>query len=156
MDPSVHRAIYNQRGICLAYIEFHNTHEVVVGWQIVETPEDAAVFAGLVAGSGRIGSGSTNVYGGVVGAVSYFAHSPCRGERVIDVSGDGEHNTGGEPPLLDEDIRVNALPILTDEPFLAEWYKQHIAKTGFVMPVESFDDFPYALKRKLAQEIAGK
>lgn len=154
--PSVHRAIYNQRGICIAYIEFDNTQKVVVDWEIVETPEDANRFAALVADAGRSGSGSTNVYGAIVGAVSHFASSPCAGDRVLDVSGDGAHNTGGEKPdhRALGDVRINGLPIANEERDLPEWYQQNVVKDGFLLPITSFDDFPHAIRQKLAQEIA--
>lgn len=154
-DKAVQQSIYNQRGICLAYVEFHSSHHIVVPWMRIETADDARIFATLVAAAGRHGSGSTNVYGAVMGAMAYFADSPCLGDRVIDVSGDGKHNTSGEIPSLEmPGLRINALPILSDEPDLAEWYEKNIVMDGFLMPVERFEDFPRALRQKMAREIA--
>jgi Ca-activated chloride channel homolog len=155
-EQSVHRAIYNQRGICIAYMEFSDGNAVVVPWQLVETPADAIGFAALVASSSRSSRGSTNVFGGIAGALAYLADSPCRGEHVIDVSGDGENNVGGEMPQVPGNVRINALPILGEEPNLDDWYRNTVVRDGFVLVAEGFDDFARALRQKLAQEIAGR
>lgn len=154
MDPAVQRAIWNQRGICVSYMEFHTTHHIVVPWTIVETADEIVMFAERIAEATRVGSGSTNVFGAIMGGLAYFGSSPCGGDRVIDISGDGKHNTGGDPPNPEGELRINALPIMSDEPDLAEWYQHNVVRNGFMMPVDSFEDFPSAIRRKLAMEIA--
>lgn len=154
-DPSIYRAIWNQGGACLAYIEFSDNPKIVVPWTPITSPGDALHFAALVKAAPRSSFGSTNVFGGITGALSYFPASPCGGERVLDVSGDGAQNLGGTPPPPLSDVRINGLPIANEEPELPEWYQANVVRNGFLLPVTSFEDFPHAIRQKLAREISG-
>lgn len=81
---------------------------------------------------------------------------------MIDISGDGIANFG-LPPAVARDrvvaggIVVNGLAILTDEPWLAEYYRTNVigGPSAFVAVARTFDDFADAILRKLMQEIAG-
>jgi hypothetical protein len=81
---------------------------------------------------------------------------------VIDISGDGMANFG-VPPAAARDriaaagITINGLAILTDEPWLAEYYRTNVVggPSAFVAGARTFDDFAGAILRKLIQEVAG-
>jgi hypothetical protein len=98
----------------------------------------------------------------LLAAAAAFDHLPePAGRRVIDISGDGMANFG-LPPAAARDriaaagITINGLAILTDEPWLAEYYRTNVigGPSAFVAVARTFDDFAGAMLRKLTQEIA--
>jgi hypothetical protein len=160
-DRAVHQAIWNQRGICLAYVEWSDQAKTVVDWRHVVDVADAQAFAEEIAKARRASMGSTHMGNAIMHAVAMFATSPCSADRrVIDVSGDGPSNGGS--PLPDAiaaaraaDITINALPILgADEPGLEAWYAASVVSDGFLLVAESFEDFRRAMRQKMALEIA--
>jgi hypothetical protein len=82
--------------------------------------------------------------------------------QVIDVSGDGMANFGSSPAairdqLVARGITINGLAILTEEPWLADYYRQNVVggTTGFCLVAENMDSFAEAMLRKLVQEVSG-
>ena len=81
---------------------------------------------------------------------------------MIDISGDGMANFG-LPPAAARDrivaggIAINGLAILTEEPWLADYYRTNVigGPSAFVVAARTFDDFAGAMLRKLVQEVAG-
>jgi hypothetical protein len=111
----------------------------------------------------RSSSGITAIGPALLAAAAAFDRlSQPGGRRVIDISGDGIANFG-LPPAVARDrvvaggIVVNGLAILTDEPWLAEYYRTNVigGPSAFVAVARTFDDFADAILRKLMQEIAG-
>lgn len=87
-------------------------------------------------------------------------------EMIVDVSGDGEENVGGNPLsvtqqrdlTLAEGITLNGLPIVTSNfPNLDDYYSTNvIGGTGsFVQVANGFADFESAISAKLVTEISG-
>jgi hypothetical protein len=80
---------------------------------------------------------------------------------VIDVSGDGMANFG-EPPvtvrdaLVKQGITINGLAILSEEPWLEDYYSRNVigGPAAFVVVAKGFDSFAEAMLRKLVQEVA--
>ncbi|MEM6729397.1 MAG: DUF1194 domain-containing protein [Pseudomonadota bacterium] len=94
-------------------------------------------------------------------------------KRTIDISGDGRHNTGGDPrqqrELLDSAaITVNGLIVGVDSPRggdirqleigeLSSYYNVFVihGPGAFVETALGFEDFERAMKRKLLRELEG-
>jgi hypothetical protein len=103
-----------------------------------------------------------------------FAESPHRGTRkVIDVSGDGVNNSGrmsvdARDEALAAGITINGLVIMNDrpnpgpgsfrmpQPPLDEYYRAQVigGPGAFVIAIEDFTSFAYAIVSKLIREIA--
>ncbi|MEM9437190.1 MAG: DUF1194 domain-containing protein [Pseudomonadota bacterium] len=92
-------------------------------------------------------------------------------KRTIDISGDGTHNTGGDPranrPVLDQNaVTVNGLVIGIDSPRggdirqleigeLSSYYNAFVihGPGAFVETALGFADFERAMRRKLLREL---
>lgn len=94
-------------------------------------------------------------------------------KRTLDLSGDGKHNTGGDPramrPAFERaGITVNGLVIGVDSPRggdireveigeLSSYYHAHVltGPDSFLEAALGFDDFERAMRRKLERELEG-
>jgi hypothetical protein len=152
-------------GIEVLVLEWSDPDKMVVtvGWTRIGDAPSAVGFAVAVHASRRSSSGVTAIGPALLAAAAAFDHLPEPAERrVIDISGDGMANFG-LPPGAARDriaavgITINGLAILTDEPWLAEYYRTNVigGPSAFVAVARTFDDFASALLRKLVDEIAG-
>ena len=90
---------------------------------------------------------------------------------MIDISGDGPNNQGGRVDVardeaLDRGIIINGLPIMV-EPWMGGlgfnisgldvYYRDCVigGPGAFMLPVEDWDDFAEAVRRKIVLELAG-
>lgn len=137
---------------------------VTVGWTRVANKASAAGFAAAVRATQRTSHGLTAIGSAMLAAAAAFDHMPePASQRVIDVSGDGMANFGAPPSkvrdqLVDKGITINGLAILTEEPWLEDYYRHNVigGPSGFVIVAENMDSFAEAMLRKLVQEIAGR
>jgi hypothetical protein len=81
--------------------------------------------------------------------------------RVIDVSGDGANNRGrpsseARDDAVREGVVINGLPILALEPYLDDYYRNHVigGAGSFVIVTKSYEDFAEAVLMKLIIEIS--
>jgi hypothetical protein len=136
---------------------------ITVGWTRVANRASAAAFAGAVRATERTSHGLTAIGAAMLAAAAALEHAPePAGHQVIDVSGDGMANFGPAPGLVRDQlvakgITINGLAILTEEPWLADYYKQNVigGPSGFCLVAENMDSFAEAILKKLVQEIAG-
>ncbi len=153
-------------GIEVLVLEWSDPDKMVVtvDWTRVGDAPSAVGLAVAVHASRRISSGVTAIGPALLAAAAAFDHLPEPAERrVIDISGDGMANFG-LPPAVARDriaaagITINGLAILTDEPWLAEYYRTNVigGPSAFVAVARTFDDFASAMLRKLKHEIAGE
>jgi hypothetical protein len=135
---------------------------VTVGWTPIANRGAAAAFAATVRATERTSHGLTAIGSAMLAAAAAFDHMPePAGRRVIDISGDGMANFG-EPPstvrdeLVGRGITINGLAILSEEPWLADYYSQNVVggPAAFVVVARGFDSFAEAMLRKLVQEVA--
>ncbi len=135
---------------------------VTVDWTPIADRGAALSFATSVRATERTSHGLTAIGSAMLAAAAAFDHMPePAGRRVIDVSGDGMANFG-EPPstvrdeLVGRGITINGLAILTEEPWLADYYEQNVVggPAAFVVVAKGFDSFAEAMLRKLVQEVA--
>jgi hypothetical protein len=166
-SPSVLQAIQSGAGQAIAVTMVQWTgpslHEQVLGWTLIHDAASAGAFADAIDATPRkLFRGGTSISGAIDYAMTLFPHSPYQGtRRVIDFSGDGANNSGRPAPdarddALAQGVGINALPILTLEPDLDEFYRDNVigGPGAFVIVVHSYDEFAAAILRKLVTEIA--
>ena len=136
--------------------------EVTVGWKRITDADTAAAFAAAVRATTRSSNGLTAIGPALLAAAAEFDRLPEPAEqRVIDISGDGIANFGSPPKaardrVVAAGVSINALAILTGEPWLEEYYRRDVigGPGSFVVAARDFHSFAEAMLRKLAQEVA--
>ena len=134
---------------------------VTVDWQRVADRASAGAFAAAVRASRRSSNGLTAIGPALLAAAASFDRLPEPAvRRVIDLSGDGMANFGLPPAaardqIVASGITVNGLAILSEEPWLADYYRSNVigGPAAFVVTARTFGDFAGAMLRKLTQEI---
>ncbi len=135
---------------------------ITVGWTHIANRETAAAFAAALRATSRTSNGLTAIGSAMRAAATAFEHMPeTATRRVIDVSGDGMANFG-EPPagvrdeLVKRGITINGLAILTEEPWLDDYYRHNVigGPSSFVLVAKNFESFADAMLSKLVQEVA--
>lgn len=177
-DPRVLRAIrsgqYGRIAVC--YFEWSGPESMamIADWTVIGDEESAAAFSDTIAAAQRPFANRTAIGAAIDFARAQFGRSGVDSQRrVIDVSGDGTNTNGREPaPARDEamaeGITINGLVILSAEPMpwnpyhthppggLDNYYRENVAggPGTFVLVVEDFHSFAYAVVNKLIREIA--
>ena len=152
-------------GIEVLMLEWSDPDKIVVtvDWTRVGDAPSAIGFAAAVRASRRSSAGITAIGPALIAAAAAFEHLPePAAHRIIDISGDGIANFG-LPPAVARDrivahgIAINGLAILTEEPWLADYFRSDVigGPSAFVVIARTFDDFAEAMLRKLVQEVAG-
>src|SRR5437588_6575268 len=135
---------------------------ITVGWTHIGNQTAAAAFSASVRATERTSHGLTAIGSAMLAAAATFDQMPePAGRRVIDVSGDGIANFGVPPAtardaLVKQGITINGLAILSEEPWLEDYYSRNVVggPAAFVVVAKSFDSFAEAMLRKLVQEVA--
>src|SRR5580700_5047309 len=105
---------------------------VTVGWTRIANRTGAAGFAAAVRATERTSHGLTAIGAALQAAGAAFERAPePAAHKVIDVSGDGMANFGPAPEpvrdrLVEQGITINGLAILTEEPWLADYYREDV------------------------------
>ncbi len=164
-DPRMLKAITAAPGgIEALVLEWSDPNEITitVGWTRVTDNRSAAAFGAAVHATTRSSRGLTAIGPALAAAAAQFDHLPLpAARRVIDISGDGIANLG-EPPqavrdrLVQAGLTINALAILTEEPWLEDYDRDNVigGPGAFVLAVRDFHSFAEAMLRKLVQEVA--
>jgi len=167
-DPSVYQAIAGgpRRQIALALVQWSTTQSqaVTVHWRVLANQIDLEETAREIENATRQSiPGGT----GLAAAVDYCASllralAVIADRQVIDVSGDGEDNEGGDARAarnraLAQGITINGLPIVYDSTEVLPYYHdQVIGGVGaFLEPASNMITFRDAMLRKLLREIGG-
>lgn len=159
--------------IALAMFEWagDQSQYVVVPWTVIASRADAEAVAAQMAQVQTNSARRTSISGALDFAGDLFVESDYRGlRRVVDISGDGPNNQGGpvveaRDRLVDQGIVINGLPLMTnggmnsmfDVPDLDGYYSSCVigGPGSFMVPVNDWDQFPEAVRRKLVLELAG-
>ena len=150
-------------GITLIYWSGAGQQQQAVGWTLVNSAASSAAFANLIAATSRPFSGQTGVAGALNYVTPLFNSNTFTGaSKVIDVSGDGAENEGGNAlaarnaALAAGINQINGLPILGEAGLLA-WYQTNVqgGAGSFTTPAASFADFDAAIKFKIGRELTG-
>lgn len=158
--------------IAVTYVEWagSSSQHVVVPWTIIASAEDAHRFAARLSADMPTSARRTSISGAMKFALDLFAESGFRGmKRVVDISGDGPNNegspvTGARDELVAKGITVNGLPLMTNGGLassfsikdLDEYYSNCVigGPGAFMVPVNDWQQFPDAVRRKLIVELA--
>ncbi|MEM9235257.1 MAG: DUF1194 domain-containing protein [Verrucomicrobiota bacterium] len=149
--------------IAVNLIFFDDTASVGLGWTVLTGASDANAFADSLDALVRPRSGSTDPAEGIDLAVSeIFGNSIDSTRQVIDVSGDGQANTGRNPADARDDAlaagidAINGLPI--GDSFLEDYFINNIqgGAGSFTLAADNFQDFEAAILDKLEREITGR
>ena len=178
-NPDVVRAITSgpNRRIAVCFVEWATVsmQHVVVDWMVIGSNADARKFGDKLIESPRSFAGSTSISAAIDFSVRQLERAPFTSERrVIDVSGDGNNNSGrsvtdARDDALAKNIVINALVILT--PIAESFRPEHTNPPGglekyfqdnviggpgsFTVVAEGHESFGRSLTKKLIQEIAG-
>jgi hypothetical protein len=137
---------------------------ITVGWTRITNRGSAAAFAAAVRAGKRSSSGLTAIGPALLAAAAAFDYMPEEAaHKVIDISGDGMANFGVPPAevrdqLVARGITINGLAILSEEPWLDDYYRRNVigGPSSFVAIAKDYDSFAEAMLRKLVQEVAGR
>jgi Ca-activated chloride channel homolog len=164
--PQLIDAITASGGIEALVLEWSDPDKiaVTVDWTKVAARDDAARFAAAVRATRRTSHGLTAIGAALQAAGDALGRVPEPAtHRVIDVSGDGMANFGPPPAdvrdrLAAQGVTVNGLAILTEEPWLADYYQRNVigGPGAFCLVAETMDSFAEAMLRKLVQEVSGR
>jgi hypothetical protein len=111
-----------------------------------------------------IGPGGTGLAAALDFSAALFGELPIvAGRRVIDVSGDGDDNEGGNVDRARDDavaagITINGLPIVNGSATLEAYYRRHVigGPGAFLVPASNITAFREAMTRKLLREVQGE
>lgn len=168
---AIRRGLYGK--IALAHMEWGGAESMhkIVGWQVIETAEQAEAFAQELLAAPRLATGWNSISNAIVFCHAWITDNEIVGlRRVIDVSGDAGQR-GGVPLSIarqaaaDDGIIINALALNFrggglsgpgGQPLLSHFKRDVIAGPGaFALGVDAREGFVEALVRKLILEIAG-
>jgi Protein of unknown function (DUF1194) len=164
-NPMVTDAIAQSGAIAVTLVQWagYGHYEQVIGWTVIHDAGTASRFANTIAETTRALDGSTSLSGAIDFSARLLrtnGHNARR--RIIDVSGDGSNNQGRPATLARDEavaagITINGLPILTEDPTLDTYYREHVigGPAAFLVVAEDFESFSDAILTKLTIEIAG-
>lgn len=174
--PSVINAILSnpKRKIAVIFIEWANVEfqRVIIPWTVIGDAESSRGFAAEILSRPRSILGWTSISGAIDFSMQQFDRNPHRGtRRVIDISGDGVNNSGraareARDDALKRGVTINGLVIMNDnpnpgfvvqrQPPLDEFYRNEVigGPGAFMMAIQDFSSFAYAIVNKLVKEIA--
>ena len=162
--------------IAVCFIEWSGPakQKVVADWTVIRDGEMATVFANTLRAAPRSFADATATGSAIDFAMRYFEQSGVESEhRIIDISGDGDSNSGRPVEYARDDavkarVVINGLAIVNEHPLpgfighiqpvggIGHYYRTRVAggPGSFVFQIESFDGFAEAIERKLVTEIA--
>lgn len=168
-NPGIVRAIQSGvfRRIAVTYVQWAGPtlQNTVVEWTQIADEESATEFAERMASVPRtLSGGGTSISGVIDYSRRLFDNNGFEGRRrVIDISGDGINNSGRQVTQARDEavamgITINGLPILTDVPWLDDYFRDNVigGVGAFVIATPDFDAFATAIYNKLVREIAGE
>ncbi len=159
--------------VAITYVEWagSNVQRIIVPWTLVDGADSAEKLAAALDQPIPSTQSRTSISGAIDFGSTLFDDNGFKALRkVIDVSGDGANNNGR--PVADardqavaKGITINGLPLMTRGDFYSDWavkdldlYYSNCVIGGpgaFMIPVNSWDQFPEAVRRKLVLELAG-
>jgi hypothetical protein len=175
VNPAVLNAIRanpHQR-IAVTLVEWAGSdfQRVVVPWTMISDEESGKLFSEAVLQSSRSFWGWTSISGAIDASVPLFGHGYEGTRKVIDVSGDGVNNSGRPASMARDEamaqgITINGLVIMNDKPNpgfvqrpqppLDEFYRDNVigGPGAFLVSIDDFESFAFAIVNKLVKEIA--
>ena len=162
--------------IAVTFVEWSgpSSQRIVIDWMVISDDKTAHLFGDHIVEASRAFADSTSISAGIDFAMTQLDRAPYETRRrVIDVSGDGDNNSGRDVTAARDEaiakgITINGLVILTEallswSPLhtnppggLANYYRNNVigGPGAFVMVAENFNSFSDVLVKKLITEIA--
>jgi hypothetical protein len=177
-SPRVLQAIMSgpHRKIAICFVEWSGStaQKLVIDWAVISDETSAKNFAAAVVEAPRAFFDRTSISGGIDFAMTQLERAPYTAERrIIDISGDGTHNSGRDvrqarDEALAKGVIINGIVILTERPMpwnpehtnppggLQKYYENNVigGPGSFAMAAENFESFGRAMTQKLIAEIA--
>lgn len=165
-DPEVLAAIADLEpmGVAVGVMQWGGRGEsrIVVPFTLIGTAREAKAFGYRVSlGSRTFYAASTAISGAIDDGVALLEGNGFAGQRqVIDISGDGRDNGGGNlrearDTALALAITINGLAIESEDPDLSQYYREQViaGADSFVVKASSFSDYARAIREKLIREL---
>jgi hypothetical protein len=172
-SPEVVRAIGEgaYRRIAVTLFEWANNSHAreIIGWTIIESQADADAVSAEMLATHSYGQRRTSISGAIDHAAGLLATVPYQADRlVIDVSGDGPNNQGipvteSRDAAIAMGITINGLPMMTRSGFDSQFHIEDLDRYytkcviggpgAFMVPVNDWEQFAEAVRRKLVLEI---
>lgn len=145
---------------------------VIVPWTVISDAESGGLVAESILEAPRSYYGWTSISSAIDFSRKLFQSSGHVGtRRVIDISGDGINNSGrpadaARDEAVEAGLVINGLVIMNDRPnpgyfqppqvALDEFYRSSVigGPGAFLITIEDFNSFAYAIINKLIKEIA--
>lgn len=161
-DPEIAEILVRDK-VALSVVQWSGTdrQEVSLPWQQMQSPAHVIGFAARAARLPRaFVLSDTAPAEALAFALDHFRAAPDCARRVIDMSGDGTPNAGGEVRLMRRraermGVTVNALAIEGLGVAISNFYRRRvITGDGFVMTARGHRDYARAIRAKILREIA--
>ena len=151
-------------GIAVAVVQWssNNSQSLAVDWTLVTDAVSGRALSRKIKHMPRmVGGGQTGIYGAIDFSIRQFKNSAYTSwKKVIDISGDGQANSGSRPSQIRdqavaEGVIINGLAIINEEPYVDRYFRDKVigGAGAFLMLAEDYDDFATAILRKLIREI---
>ena len=151
-------------GIAVAVVQWssNSSQSLAVDWTLVSDAKSGRSLSRKIKLMPRlVGGGQTSIHGAIAFSMNQFKGSPYTSWRkVIDISGDGQANSGLRPgkirdQAIDQGVTINGLAIINEEPFVDRYFRDKVigGPGAFLMRAEDYDDFATAILQKLIREI---
>jgi hypothetical protein len=128
-DPRVIEAVRAgpSRRIAVAFVEWSGplSQKIVIDWTVISNDKTAYQFGDRIVEAPRAFANSTSISAGIDFALMQLDRAPYEAHRrVIDVSGDGDNNSGRDVTAardvaIAKGVTINGLVILTAPPSLS-------------------------------------
>jgi hypothetical protein len=162
--------------IAVTFVEWSGpvSQKIVIDWMVISDDKTVRLFGDHIVEASRAFADSTSISAGIDFAITQLDRAPYETRRrVIDVSGDGDNNSGRDVTAargeaIAKGVTINGLVILTETPTrwnsthtnppggLANYYRNNVigGPGAFVMVAENSNSFGDVIVRKLIAEIA--
>ncbi|WP_335672073.1 DUF1194 domain-containing protein [Phyllobacterium zundukense] len=159
--------------VAITYVEWAGStvQRTIVPWTLIDGADAAERLADALDQPIPSTQSRTSISGAIDFSSGLFDNNGFKGMRkVIDISGDGANNNGrpvaeARDQAVAKGITVNGLPLMTRGDFYSDWAVKDLdiyysscvigGPGAFMIPVNSWDQFPEAVRRKLVLELAG-
>lgn len=158
--PQVRAALFEMPGapVRLMVYEWSGPRDqrVLAPWREISGPAALDALRAELGGARRARMEPSTAIGPAMrlGAAELAGQAGCW-RRVLDLSGDGTHNTGPHPRAIAMDgVVVNGL-VIGGAPGLADYFRAYVLRgpDSFVERAAGFADFEAAMVRKLLREL---
>jgi hypothetical protein len=164
-SPEVIESIAAHDGVAVSLLQWaawvNDTPSIP--WRLLDSPASILAFAAEVEAAERESLGFLTAIGTAIDrSLKLIATNEYAGRQLtIDVSGDGESNTGLElePSIALArlgSVTINGLAVITDVDDLDEYFEKYVISgpDAFVIRTSGYENFAEAMRLKLLRELA--